>query len=73
MERILHNPHKGKPKPGFTAKNNIIYTVDKPSEIGYGPAAHFGYIGINEYNREHGIKAQVVNFGKLGGYLIPFK
>ena len=71
-EIILHNPNKGKKKAGFIDKQGIVYEVANPTCIDQ-KSVHFGYIGINEYNRDNGIKSQVVNFGRIGGYLIPIK
>lgn len=72
MENILHNPDPSPSKAGFIAKNNIVYKVNNPKFIDLR-TVHLGYISINEYNQEHGIKSQVVNFGPAGGYLFPIK
>ena len=71
-ETIFTAPSTDVPTAGFTAKNNIVYKVKNPTFMD-SRDVHRGFLSINEYNRANGIKSQVVNFGRIGGYLIPIR
>ena len=70
METVFTNPIKLKQQAAFVAKDNIVYRVENPRFID-SRTVHLGFISINEYNREHGIPKQIVNFGPAGAYLFP--